>query len=233
MKPPRKPRAAAIGKNDRIYIVDWTACIQVFDADGIPMRAPDQLRFGSALPKWVGGITNRFDYRGVTLSFLVDYKLGHKLISGTHTNAVRHGLDKSTLPGRDQGCVVGEGVTQDGSPNTTCADIQIFYEAIRTHQTSEQSVFNAGLWQLRQITLGFDVTRFVPVAWRSTEPGALGRGISRVRVNAVANNVAILKKWVPHIHPEQNGIISDARMGLESTGLPVARSLGLNVNVRF
>lgn len=196
---------------------------QVFNDDGIPMRSEEQLMFGSSLPKWVGGITNRFDYRGVSLSFLIDFQLGHKLISGTHTNAVRHGLDKSTLPGREEGCVVGEGVTQDGAENTTCADIQIFYEAIRTHQTSEQSVFNAGWWQLRQISLGYDFTPHLPT----------GLGISGLRVNAVANNVGVLKKWVPHIHPEQNGIISDARMGLESTGMPVTRGLGLNVNVVF
>lgn len=30
-----KPRAIAIGPNDRIYLVDWTARIQVFDRDGI------------------------------------------------------------------------------------------------------------------------------------------------------------------------------------------------------
>jgi hypothetical protein len=60
-----------------------------------------------------------------------------------------------------------------------------------------------------------------------------GSRISGLRVDAVANNVAVLKKWVPHIHPDQNGIISDARMGLEATGLPVTRGLGLNVNVKF
>lgn len=197
---------------------------QVFDpVSGRPLRSETQLAFGGALPKWTGGITNSFDYRAVSLSFLVDFKLGHKMISSTHMNAVRHGLDPITLQGREQGCIVGDGVLPDGSVNTICAPIQAFWETIRTHRTAEQSVFNAGSWQLRQITLGYDFTRHLPP----------GFGIQGLRVNVVANNVAVLKKWVPHIHPDQNGIFSDANMGLESTGLPVTRGLGLNVNVRF
>ena len=54
-----------------------------------------------------------------------------------------------------------------------------------------------------------------------------------MRVNLVANNVAVLKKWVPHLHPDQNGIYGDNRMGLEATGLPVTRGLGVNLNVTF
>lgn len=190
---------------------------------GRPLRSTEQLNFGSALPKWVGGIQNRFHMGGLSGSFLVDFKLGHKLISGTHINAYRHGLDPATLVGREQGCVVGEGVTPTGAPNTVCTPVQTYYESIRTLRTSEQSVFNAGSWQLRQIAVGYDVTRFLP----------RGVDIRAMRIDAIANNVAVLKKWVPHIHPDQNGIISDARMGLESTGLPVTRGVGVNVNVKF
>jgi TonB-linked SusC/RagA family outer membrane protein len=195
----------------------------IHNPSGVPLGTSQELNWGSSLPKWVGGITNNFEFAGVTASALVDFKLGHKLISGTHTNAVRHGNDASTLVGREQGCVVGEGVNQQGQPNTACTPLQQYYESIRTYQTSEQSVFNAGYWQLRQITLGYDVTPHLG--------GALG--LQQVRLNLAANNVALLKKWVPHVHPEQNGIFGDHRMGLESTGMPITRGIGLNVNVRF
>ncbi len=196
----------------------------IHNAGGLPQATTDQISFGSSLPKWIGGITNSFNIRGVSVSALVDFKLGHKMISGTHTNAVRHGLDKSTLPGREVGCVVGEGVGPDGvTPNNVCTPVEQYYSAIRTYQTSEQSVFNAGYWQLRQITVGYDVTPHLNGAF----------GVEQVRVNLSANNVLLLKKWVPHIHPEQNAIFGDTRMGLESTGMPVTRGIGLNVNVRF
>ncbi len=196
----------------------------VYDPNsGRPLRSEEQLNFGSGIPAWVGGFTNSFDFKGITASFLIDFKLGHNLISGTHTNAYRHGLDKATLPGRDVGFIVGDGVNPDGGINETQAAIQPFYETIRSFRMSEQSVFNAGSWQLRQITIGYDFTRFV----------ANTNVIKGLKLNLVANNVAVLKQWVPHVHPDQNGIIDDNMIGLESTGLPITRDIGFNLNVKF
>ncbi len=196
----------------------------VYDPNsGRPLRSEEQLNFGSGIPAWVGGFTNSFEFKGITASFLIDFKLGHNLISGTHTNAYRHGLDKATLPGRDVGFIVGDGVNPDGGVNETQAAIQPFYETIRSFRMSEQSVFNAGSWQLRQITVGYDFTRFV----------ANTNVIKGLRLNLVANNVAVLKQWVPHVHPDQNGIIDDNMIGLESTGLPITRDIGFNLNVKF
>lgn len=197
---------------------------QVFNTGtGRPERSTEQLNFGSALPTWWGGWTNNLNYKGVTFSFLIDFKLGHNLISGTHTNAYRHGLDKATLVGRDVGYVIGDGVNQDGTVNTTQTPVQTFYETIRSHRGVEQSVFNAGSWQLRQMSLGYDFTKMIPA----------NKYIKGAKLSIVANNVAVLKSWVPHIHPDQNGIISDTTVGLEATGLPITRSLGFNLNIKF
>ena len=201
---------------------------KVFDANtGLPLKDPNQMSFGSALPKWIGGFTNSFTYKNAIFSFLIDFKLGNKMISGTHTNAYREGLDKATLVGREVGYVIGDGVNPDGNVNTTKANVQPFYEVIRTLRMSEQSVFNAGLWQLRQITLGYDFTRFVT---KNNSGNTFFKGL---RLNLVMNNVAVIKKWVPHIHPEQNGLGSDNLIGLEATGLPLTRNIGFNLNVRF
>lgn len=197
---------------------------QVFDPNnGFPLRSEEQLNFGTALPVWVGGFTNTFKYKNVTASFLIDYKLGHKMISGTHINAYRHGLDKATLVGRDVGYVIGEGVNPDGSVNTAQADIQGYYQTIRTHRGSEASVFNAGSWQLRQLSVGYDFTSHLENI----------KFIKSLKFDIVANNVAVLKKWVPHIHPDQNGIIGDQYTGLEATGLPITRDIGFNMNIKF
>ncbi|WP_421827463.1 SusC/RagA family TonB-linked outer membrane protein [Larkinella sp.] len=198
---------------------------QVFDAgNGRPLRTPTQISFGSALPKWVGGITNSFSYKGINLSFLIDFKLGHKMISGTNHNAWRHGLHKATLVGREQNFVIGAGVNPNGEVNQTKSGVQAYYETVRSQNIAEEFVYNAGLWQLRQITLGYDFTKFLPTN---------AKFIKGLRLNAVANNVAVIKKWVPNIHPEQFGFPSDNLVGLEATGLPITRSIGFNLNVRF
>ncbi|GAB2799371.1 SusC/RagA family TonB-linked outer membrane protein [Rhabdobacter roseus] len=198
---------------------------QIFDAgNGRPLRTPTQIAFGSAIPLWVGGITNGFNYKGLAISFLIDFKLGHKMISGTNHNAWRHGLHKATLVGREEGFVIGNGVNQNGEVNSTKSGVQAYYETVRSQNIAEEFVYNAGLWQLRQVTLGYDFTRHLSGATRF---------IKGVRLNAVANNVFVLKKWVPNIHPDQFGFPSDNLMGLEATGLPVTRSVGFNLNVKF
>ena len=57
--------------------------------------------------------------------------------------------------------------------------------------------------------------------------------VKGLRLNLVANNVFMLKKWVDNIDPETFGYSSDNLVGMESTGLPSTRSLGFNLNVKF
>ncbi len=204
----------------------------VHNAGGLPLRAATQRSFGSALPKWFGGITNTFNYRGIALSFLIDYKFGNKMISGTNRNLIRHGLHKMTLEGRTPTSIgmIGQGVVQgvdqnaptSFTPNSTTVSYQTYYETL-VARIAEPMVYNAGFVKLRQVTLGYDFTRFLPKTFF----------IKGVRLNAIANNVAILKKWVPNIDPEQFGFSSDNVTGLESTGLPTTRSIGFNLNARF
>ena len=87
----------------------------------------------------------------------------------------------------------------------------------------EPIVYNSGYWKLRQITLGYDVTRWLPENFF----------LKAVRLSFVANNVLMLKKWVPNIDPETFGYSSDNLVGLESTGIPSTRSMGFNLNVKF
>ncbi|WP_128548203.1 SusC/RagA family TonB-linked outer membrane protein [Larkinella soli] len=197
----------------------------IHGGDGLPLRTPAPISFGSALPKYVGGITNSFTYKGIGLSVLIDFKLGNKMISGTNLNLFRHGLQKETLVGRGEADnkMVGAGVNEKGEANAVRAFVQDYYSVGRSKSLGEQVVYDAGYWKLRQITLGYDFTKFLPSRLF----------IKGIRLNAVANNVAILKKWVPNIDPEQFGFSSDNLVGLESTGLPTTRSIGFNLNVRF
>jgi TonB-linked SusC/RagA family outer membrane protein len=196
---------------------------QVFGANGLPLRTPDLISFGTALPKWVGGFNNALTYNKLSFSFLIDFKLGNQMLSGTNFNAVRHGLHKMTLPGRETNSIVGEGVNEKGEPNTAKAGVQPYWEVVRSQALIEPVVFNGGFWKLRQITLGYDLTSLLPA--RLPIKGA--------RLSLVGNNVLLLKKWVDNIDPESFGYTSDNLVGMESTGLPTTRSLGFNLNIKF
>lgn len=195
---------------------------QVFGSNGLPLRTPDLINFGSAIPNWVGGITNSFNIYGVSLSFLIDFKLGNMILSGTNFNAVRHGLHNMTLAGREGG-IVGDGVDVNGNKNTVVAQVQPYWEVVRSQALIEPVVYNGGYWKLRQITAGYDLTKYVPEKWP----------VKGVKVNLFANNVLMLKKWVDNIDPETFGYSSDNVIGMESPGLPSTRSIGVNLNIKF
>jgi TonB-linked SusC/RagA family outer membrane protein len=198
---------------------------QVFDkASGRPLRNNTPAYVGNILPKYFGGITNTFTVYGVQLSTLIDFRLGAKMIAGSNMNALRHGLHKMTLEGREQGYVIGKGVNQDGAVNTTRSDIQPFYETPNVLGVNEDFVFNAGFWKLRQVSLGYDFTRHMGKV----------KFIKGLRVNAVANNVLVLKKWTDNMDPENISNISDNETGLDFwTALPPTRSIGFNLNIKF
>lgn len=195
---------------------------RIFQSNGLPLRTPDFILFGSGLPKWTGGFLNAFSYKGIGLSVLIDYKLGNKILSGTNFNAVRHGLHKMTLEGREGG-VVGNGVNASGGTNTVVAPVQTYWEHLRSQGIVEPVIYDGGYWKLRQISLGYDLSRFVPERWP----------IKGLKVDFVANNVLLIKKWIDNIDPESVGYGTDGMVGLESPGLPTTRGLGVNVNIKF
>jgi hypothetical protein len=68
-----KPRAAAIDSQDRLYLVDWTARIQVFDRDG----------------KYLGPTWTPPDYRNGRPSGLSIDRDGNLLVSDSHYHCLR------------------------------------------------------------------------------------------------------------------------------------------------
>jgi hypothetical protein len=194
----------------------------IFQSNGLPLRTPEFVLFGSALPRWTGGFLNTFTWKGLSLSVFIDYKLGGKVLSGTNFNAIRHGLHMRSLEGRETG-VVGNGVDQNGNVNKVSVPVQTYWEHLRTQQIVESVIYDGGYWKLRQLTLGYDFTKFIPSKWP----------VKGLKLDLVANNVLIIKKWIDNVDPESFGFSSDNQVGLESPGLPTTRGMGVNLNVKF
>ncbi len=195
---------------------------RIFQSNGVPQATSAFVLFGSALPKWVGGFLNAFNYKGLNFSFLIDYKLGNKVLSGTNFNAIRHGLHMRTLEGRVGG-VIGQGVNSSGAPNIVATPVQQYWEHLRSQGIVESVIYDGGYWKLRQMSLGYDFTRFLPGKWP----------IRGLKLDVVASNVLIIKKWIDNIDPETFGYASDNQVGLESPGLPSTRGIGFNLNIKF
>lgn len=198
----------------------------IFDKNsGYPVRSASRVNVGRALPSWYGGITNTFNFRGIILSTLIDFKLGKDYVSnfGANHDYWRHGKHKGTLPGRDVGYMIGDGVNADGTKNATQAQIQPFYEAYTGNGIENPFVKKAGFWKLRQISLGYDFVKFLPKI----------QYIKGLKLSIVSNNVAILKKWVPNMDPEDIFTFDDTSLTGNVSAYPATRTLGFNLNVKF
>ncbi|MVM31551.1 SusC/RagA family TonB-linked outer membrane protein [Spirosoma sp. HMF4905] len=72
--------------------------LQDTDGDG-KITANDRVILGNDIPKWQGGITNRFSYKGFDLSFFIFARIGQTIVSKFHQNNL-------TLQGRYNQIVV-------------------------------------------------------------------------------------------------------------------------------
>jgi TonB-linked SusC/RagA family outer membrane protein len=190
----------------------------VVDASGIPVRG-DLKAMGSVLPTQYGGLMNQLTYKGINLSFLIDYSFGNKVLSATEHYSIVRGLNKITLEGRDG---ITTGVTDEGLPNTVEAPAQLYYRAV-AQQVTSSSVVDGDFIKLRQLTLGYSI------------PGSkLGKLPFRgIEFSLVGRNLAILMRKAKNIDPESSFGSNLRYYGIEGTGLPSARSLGINLNFKF
>jgi TonB-linked SusC/RagA family outer membrane protein len=178
--------------------------------------------FGSAIPTWVGGWINTINVKGFRIFTQVDFKAGHKIMSNSNLNFLRHGLHKASLVGREGG-VVFEGFNADGTPNTTSVAAQTFYSQYRGTNVATPFVYKGDFVRWRSLSVGYDLSRFLGSK-------SVFKGLT---VSAIVNNVLMIKKHIDNLDPEAQVSASDNLQGIETHTLPTTRSYGMNVNIRL
>jgi len=179
---------------------------------------------GSGMYKETGGLNNEFHYKNFSLSFLIDFKYGAKIYSGTNLLLYFHGLQKATLQGRENG-YTGKGVLENGHPNSITVPAQQYFEDISaggSDHIAEEFVYDASFIKLRALSLSYDMPA-------STFKNGFIKGMN---ISLVGRNLAVLLKHTPNIDPE-SGINNTNGQGLELSGYPATRSYGFNLSVKF
>ena len=191
----------------------------VVSDDGVPLTAEGKFKVGVAQPDFLAGVRNNFEYKGMSLSFLVDWRQGGEIMCGTCQLARRTGLLEETAAGRAEGGIVVEGVREDGTPNTQKIDMRTYWR--RLYQMDEMHVYDASYVKLREAKLGFDIPQRL----------ISGLPFSNARMQIVGRNLGL---WtdVPHIDPEVD-VLHDyggAPAGIEYLSEPTTRNIGINIS---
>jgi hypothetical protein len=89
--------------------------ILVYDADGSPITDGSYQIIGKGVPDFYRRIKQLFTYKNINLSFLIDFKSGGDIYSGTNVRMTQAGFTKQTLLGRaGEAPLTINGVVQDG-----------------------------------------------------------------------------------------------------------------------
>jgi len=188
---------------------------------------------GNMNPNWIGGLTNTFKYKNLSLSALIDVKQGGNVFSldqyyGQATGVYPESAALNDLgnPSRDAvsagGGVIMPGVLADGSKNTI--RVENNYGTFGYAQNPAAAfVYDASFVKLREANLTYTLPRNIV--------SKLG-GIKGVDLSVFGRNLWIIKKYVPYADPEEN-LSAGNIQGNQSGAYPTTRSIGFNVKLTF
>ena len=218
----------------QVQLKDPATGLPVFDADGAPLSDGTYHVIGRGVPDFTGGLNNSFTWKNLNLTFLIDFKQGGDIYSGTNVRMTQAGFTKQSLQGRDgEAPLTVEGVIQDGTDGNGNPIYKPFSKTLTPGEANnywgrlgdraaEKFTYDASFIKLRQVTLGFNMPKKV----LEKTP------IQNLMFSFVARNLAILKKNTPNIDPESSYTSSNSQ-GLDYFGMPATRTYGFNVRATF
>jgi TonB-linked SusC/RagA family outer membrane protein len=185
---------------------------------GVPLAADVPVAAGTGIHPITGGWNNELSYKNLSLAFLIDFKSGAVIYSGTNSTATVSGLHEQTLAGREDGVIV-TGVNEAGTPTTTTLPAQTYYSSLSA--VSKLFVEDADFVKFRSISLTYNF------------PTNLFKGkISALSFSLVGRNLFYLSRKSDNIDPESNYANGNGQ-GLEFAALPTVKTYGFNINVKF
>ncbi|CAA7389620.1 SusC/RagA family TonB-linked outer membrane protein [Chryseobacterium fistulae] len=194
---------------------------------------------GSFQADWMGGISNSFSYKNLSLSFLIDWKKGGKVFSldqyygyGTGIYPDSVGLNDLGNPIRNTlangGGVILPGVMQNPNqpgtyiPNTIRLDKSQSSQVLSTDPPAAAFVYDASYVKLREVAITYNFSKEM----------LNSKVIQGLSISLIGNNLWIIHKNLPYADPE-SGLSSGNIQGYQSGPMPTTRNISFNVKVNF
>lgn len=181
---------------------------------------------GNATPDWIGGVRNSFDYKGLSLSFLIDVRQGGDVFSTDMYYGLATGLYPESAVGdiREKG-TVWPGVNPDGKTNTTNTRNPSAFGSLDGYARMPASrfVYDGSYVKLREAAIGYTLPKTV----------LAGTWVRDAKVSLVGRNLWIIHKNLPYADPENMVGGGLSSYGWSIGSLPTTRDIGLNVTLKF
>ncbi|OFX31304.1 MAG: hypothetical protein A2W89_24215 [Bacteroidetes bacterium GWE2_42_39] len=211
------------------------------DDTGFPMKGEIK-KLGDINPDLAGGISNKFSYKKISFSFLVDFQLGGEFISGSKFYQYTMGTHVNTLPGREEwysthgadGTSPIPGVQEDGpvftginyntgETNTIPVLPAKYYSTPFTSSISEDFVLDATNVRLREIVLSYSLPKKI-MNFAS---------LKSVSLSLVGRNLGFFYRANDYADPESGYSSGNIGTGREHSPIPTTRFIGMQLKVEF
>ena len=180
------------------------------DYDAAPRQA-----LGSFVPKYTGGLTNTFSYKGVDLSIFFYGITGNKVFNAGgrfQSDGFYNGFDNQTV----------DILNAWKKPGDITMVPRIGYYNGSGYANSSRWLYKGDYLRLRNLTLGYSI----PAA------AANGLGIKSARIYVSAVNLLTFTKYPGD--PEVNtNVVNNIAGGEDFYTIPQARTFTLGINVKF
>ncbi|MDR2229661.1 MAG: SusC/RagA family TonB-linked outer membrane protein [Flavobacteriaceae bacterium] len=196
---------------------------KVVDSKGFYVLEGNKV-IGNTTPDWIGGVRNSFSYKGISVSFLVDFRKGGDIFSTDMYYATSTGLYKDTAIGDYRtGKVVLPGVTADGQPNQTAIDASVYGNMGYQKSPTSRYVYDGSFIKLREASISY------------TLPKALlaNTFVNEAKISIVGRNLWIIHKNLPYADPESTLGGGVRSFGYSIGSLPTTRDIGVNISFKF
>jgi hypothetical protein len=200
-------------------------------------------KLGTFQADWTGGINNRFTYKNLSFSFLIDVKKGGSVFSLDQYYGYGTGIYANSVGNNDLGNPVRNTIANGGGEllqgvmtnpaytptngqaeyvtNTTRLDKSQSSQVLGTDPPAAAFVYDAGFVKLREVVFTYNLPSSV-----------LGNTFKGASLSLIGNNLWIIDKSLPYSDPEA-GLSSGNTQGYQSGPMPTTRNISFNVKVNF
>lgn len=112
-------------------------------------------KIGDYIPDFVMNLNNRFEYRGLSFEFLINYVHGGDIFSNTIGGLLARGITQDT--DERLGTLILPGVKQDGTPNDIQVNASQYYFDNLGFGPTELRVYDATTIRLSEVSLGYSL----------------------------------------------------------------------------
>ncbi len=208
----------------------------VYTEEGTAVPENEFVPIGLGVHPWSGGLNNAFSFKNFNMDFLLDFRAGGDIFSGTNLRMTQGGFHKQSLIGREgEDPLSITGVVNTGSDedpeyvpidrDLTPDEARVYWQRLgdQSNGISDYWIYDGSFIKLRQLTFGYTFSRSL----LERTP------FQNLSVSFVARNLWVIHKNIDNVDPESAYSTNGNAQGLEYFALPAVRSYGFNLRVGF